>query len=131
MVKVATIFMIGLIVFGLSIMLIGCEKKEPKSNLQIALEEVSKNKSSENYLQLSLRYYEAGQYEKCIEAGRESLKLRPDYALAYNNICAAYNNLTKYDEGVQACTQALKIEPGLEIARNNLNWALSAKKSQK
>ena len=131
MVKTVNIFMIGLIVFGLSIIGIGCEKKEPKSNLQIALEAVSTNKSPENYVQLSLRYYEAGQYEKCIEAARESLKLNPNGAAAYNNICAAYNNLMKYDEGIQACTQALLIDPSLQIARNNLNWALSAKKSKK
>jgi tetratricopeptide (TPR) repeat protein len=128
--KVANIIMIGLLMLGLSTTGIGC-KKAQKSNLDKAVEAVAKQKTFENYLTLSLRYYEAGQYEKCIEASQESLKLKPDYALAYNNICAANNMLSKYDEGIQACLHALKIDPNFQLAQNNLNWALSGKQSKK
>jgi len=90
-----------------------------------------KGKTPQSYLTLSLQYYEAGQYERCIEVSREALKMKPDYAPAYNNICAAYNELKMWDKGIAACQQALKIEPGFQLARNNLNWALSAKAAKK
>jgi len=115
------------------IIVTACGKKEekPQDNLQDAIKAAWKEKTPEHYLNLSLRYYEAGQYEKCIEAAQEALKLKSDFALAYNNICSAYNEMKMWDKGIEACQQALKIDPELQIARNNLNWAVTAKKSNK
>lgn len=126
-------FIIGLLAFTFSIMFSGCVKKQEqtKDNLQIAIEAVSKQKTPENYLNLSLRYHESRQFEKSIEAAQEALKLKPDYALAYNNICAAYNELRMWDKGIEACEQALKIDPSFQLAKNNLNWALTQKKQKK
>jgi len=59
------------------------------------------------------------------------LKLKPDYSLAYNNICAALNNLGRYEEGIKACQEALRIDPDFQLAKGNLNWALSAKELKK
>ncbi|HNZ42878.1 MAG TPA: tetratricopeptide repeat protein [Bacteroidales bacterium] len=83
------------------------------------------NPTPENYLNLSLQYYHLGQYEKCIEACNEALKLKPDYAEAYNNICSAYNAMHMWDKGAEACEKALKINPSYELAKNNLAWAKS------
>ncbi len=77
----------------------------------------------ENYINLSLAYYKAEMYDKCIEACEEALKLRPDYALAYNNICSAYNMLGEWKKAIEACEKALKINPDFQLAKNNLNWA--------
>lgn len=113
-------------------MVIGCGKKEGGGDkLQAAIDAVVKEKTPENYLTLSLRYYEARQFEKSIEASQEALKLKPDFAPASNNSCAAYNELKMWDKGIEACEQALKIDPGFELAKNNLNWALSAKAAKK
>jgi len=49
--------------------------------------------------------------------------LRPNYAEAWNNICAAYNKLGRYEEAAAACEQALRYKPDLELARNNLQYA--------
>jgi protein O-mannosyl-transferase len=51
------------------------------------------------------------------------LKLRPDYAEAWNNICAANNQLGRFEEASKACEQALRLKPDLELARNNLQYA--------
>jgi tetratricopeptide (TPR) repeat protein len=128
--KAVKIFIAILVV---AVVFAGCGKKEEaaKRNLQMALDMVAKQKTPENYLNLSLKYYQAKQYEKCIEASQEALKLRPDYAPAYNNICSAYNEMKMWDKGIEACQQALKIDPDFQLAKNNLNWALTQKQSKK
>lgn len=85
-------------------------------------------KTPEDYLNLSLFYHRAGKYQECIDAARQALALRPDYAEAYNNIAAAYEELHMWDEAIVAARQALKLKPDFELARNNLAWAESQKR---
>jgi len=77
----------------------------------------------EYYLDLSLRLYREERYVESIVASRRALDLRPGYAEAWNNICAAYNKLGRYDEAIAACEQALRSKPDFELARNNLQYA--------
>jgi Flp pilus assembly protein TadD len=44
----------------------------------------------EYYLHLSLQHYREERYAESIAANRAALALRPNYAEAWNNICAAY-----------------------------------------
>jgi tetratricopeptide (TPR) repeat protein len=101
--------------------------KKGKSRLEKTIEIAGQNKTPENFLELSLRYYEAEQYMKSIEAAKEALKLRPDYDLAYNNICAAYNELKQWDRAIEAGEKAVKLNSNNQLARNNLAWAKSQK----
>ncbi len=77
----------------------------------------------EYYLDLSLQRYREQRYAESIAASRAALRLRPNYAEAWNNIGAAYNKLGRYDEAVAACEQALRYKPDFELARNNLQYA--------
>jgi protein O-mannosyl-transferase len=77
----------------------------------------------EYYLDLSLRFYGEARYAESIVASRRALDLRPGYAEAWNNICAANNKLGRYDEAAAACEQALRYKPDFELARNNLQYA--------
>jgi Flp pilus assembly protein TadD len=77
----------------------------------------------EYYLDLSLQFYREERYVESIVASRRALDLRPGYAEAWNNICAAYNKLGRYEEAVAACEQALRYKPDFELARNNLQYA--------
>ncbi|RZJ81631.1 MAG: tetratricopeptide repeat protein [Flavobacterium sp.] len=104
--------------------------KEEKSPVEMALEAKSKKgMSAEDYLNLSLTYYNAGKFEKCIEACESALKLKPDYADAYSNMGASYNMLKQWDKGIEACKKALEINPKHRLAQGNLAWAL--KENQK
>jgi tetratricopeptide (TPR) repeat protein len=106
--------------------------KEGKSPLQIAQERANTQGTPETLLDLSFRYYKAGQFMKSIEAAKEALKLKPDYGLAYNNICAAYNELKQWDRAIEAGEKAVRLNPNNSLARNNLAWAKSEKiKSEK
>ena len=99
--------------------------KDKKTKFDIALEIAKKNPTAENYLNLSLYYYNAGMYIECINACKEAIKIKPDYAPAYNNICTAYNQLKMYDKAIEACNKALKIDPNYELAKNNIKLVRS------
>lgn len=93
------------------------------SELEAAKQVAEKTPTPENFLNLSLQYYNSGDYEKCILACEDALKIKPDYALAYNNICSAYNQMKNYRKAAEACVQALKYAPDYELAKNNLRHA--------
>jgi len=70
----------------------------------------------------------SGQYLKSIEDARTALRIRPDYAEAYNNISASYASMGKWDEAISAAQTAVRLKPDLQLAKNNLAWAQSQKK---
>ena len=86
---------------------------------------VTKPSTSDDYINLSLTYYNQKEYQKCIDACLEAIKLKPNNADAYNNIGAAYNQLGQWQKGVDACTKALQLNPNHQLALGNLNWAKS------
>jgi len=93
------------------------------SSLASLLETIDQFPTPENYLELSLAYYYASEYEKCIEACEKALESDPEFVLAYNNICSAYNKLEQWEKAIEACHKALKINPEFELAKGNLSWA--------
>jgi tetratricopeptide (TPR) repeat protein len=86
--------------------------------------------TADDYVALSLNWYRAGKYQECIAAAREALRIRPDYAEAWNNIGAAYNSMSQWDEGIAAAKEAIRLKPDFEVARNNLAWAEGEKRKQ-
>jgi len=85
--------------------------------------EVQQPTTAEGWLALSLSQYQAGFYERSIASSREALKVRPDYAEAFNNICAGENALARFAEAIPACERALALKPDFPLARNNLAYA--------
>jgi tetratricopeptide (TPR) repeat protein len=79
----------------------------------------------ENYLTLSLQYFQSRRYEDCIRAATEALRLRPNYAEAYNNIAAGYQSLGRWDLSIEAAQTAIRLKPDFQLARNNLAYGLS------
>jgi tetratricopeptide (TPR) repeat protein len=77
----------------------------------------------EQWLERSLRQYQAGSYADSITSSREALKLRTNYAEAFNNICAAENAMGRFAEAIPACERALALKPDFPLARNNLAYA--------
>ena len=97
------------------------------NQVQVAEKAAKEKPSVDNYISLSLIYYQKQQYEKCIEASYEAIKIKPDCIEAYNNICSAQNLLGNYDEAIKAGEAALKIDPNYQLAKNNLADAVSRK----
>jgi tetratricopeptide (TPR) repeat protein/F0F1-type ATP synthase assembly protein I len=98
-----------------------------KTALQNAQEAVKTNPTPENYVNLSLAFYNNGQYLESAEAAKAAAAIKPDYSLAWNNICAAYNKIGEWDSAQVAGLRAVEISPNDELARNNLLYAQSQK----
>jgi tetratricopeptide (TPR) repeat protein len=88
---------------------------------------MSPPKSPEDWVSQSLTLYQQGKYNDSIQAAREALKLRPNYAIAWNNIAAGYNQMGKWDDGINAAQEAIRLDPTFQIAKNNLAWAVGQK----
>ncbi len=89
------------------------------------------NMTADDWLNASLQDNEAGQYLKSIEDARTALRIRPDFAEAYNNISASYASMGKWDEAISAAQTAVRLKPDFQLAKNNLAWAESQKKQQR
>jgi len=81
------------------------------------------NPTANNYLSLSVLYYQNAMYKECIEACDKALKLDPLMAMAYNNICASYNSLGLWEKAEEACKKSLQIDSTSDLAKANLNNA--------
>jgi tetratricopeptide (TPR) repeat protein len=81
----------------------------------------------EDWLNASLRANQAGRYQESIQDARAALRLRPNYAEAYNNIAAGYESLGQWNEAIAAAKEAIRINPGYQLAKNNLAWSLEQK----
>ena len=101
--------------------------KNGKSTSSLTEAEIKSSPTAEKYLDLSLQYYQTGKFEDCIKACEEALKLKPDYADAYSNMCASYNQLKLWDKAIEAGGKAVRINPNHKLANGNLNWAKSEK----
>jgi protein O-mannosyl-transferase len=96
-----------------------------KNKPSISSNSISSKMNPEEYLNLSLQLYNQGKFQDCIDASEKAIRLKPDYAEAYNNICAAYNSIGEYRKAKKACEEAIRLKPDYELAKNNLNLSLS------
>lgn len=93
------------------------------------LEQIEREpRTPEEWLERSLGAYRAGDFEKSLAAARRALALRPGYAEALNNVCAAHNAAERWDEAIAACEEALRRRPDFPLAKSNLAWAHAGKK---
>ncbi|MFZ2957955.1 MAG: hypothetical protein WA705_13790 [Candidatus Ozemobacteraceae bacterium] len=71
----------------------------------------------------SLEQFQKSDFEGCIQSGRKAIEIRPNFADAFNNICAAYNSLGKFDEALKAGQEAIRLRPNFPLAQGNVEWA--------
>jgi serine/threonine protein kinase/tetratricopeptide (TPR) repeat protein len=53
----------------------------------------------------------------------EAIRLKPDYAEAYNNRGSAFNRLNQFDKAISDCTESIRLKPDYAEAYNNRGWA--------
>ena len=98
-----------------------------KSKADLKAEQLSKSPDAAGYLDLSLMYYQAGQFNQCIATCKKALELKPNYDPAYNNICAAYNKMGDWNNAIQAGIKGLSLNPHNNLIKNNLAAAYKGK----
>jgi tetratricopeptide (TPR) repeat protein len=82
----------------------------------------------ESYLEQSIQAYQLGRFPECVALAKEALRLRPDYAYAYNNVGACSASLGKWDEAIRNDQEALRLKPDFQLAKSNLAWAQQQQK---
>src|SRR3977135_1147456 len=56
-------------------------------------------------------FFDAGQYQKAVDAYQTTVKMRPNYPEAYLNLGEAFFNLGRYDDATTAEKQAIQQKP--------------------
>ena len=63
-------------------------------------------------------------HDSAIDSYKQALKIKPDYADAYNNMGVALRNKGELEAAIDSYKQALKIKPDYAEAYNNMGIAL-------
>lgn len=84
------------------------------------LKDANTNPAAAKWINVSLEWYNAGNYRQSIAAAEEALKINPNDPAAWNNICAASNKLGDYKRGIEAGEKAVQLDPASVRAKNNL-----------
>lgn len=103
--------------------------KNRLTRLESLRRKASENPTVDNFLNLGLEYYEEGLFDSCIISSKQILSIDPNNILAYNNICAANNQLKNWDSAIEAANQGLKIDPNNQILKNNRSVAFNGKEN--
>ena len=97
-------------------------QQSPQDTGVAAMEDIAiRQPSADNFLNLSLAYYQVNKYQECIAAAQKSLALKPGFA-------SAYNNISMWDSAILYATEAIRIQPDFQVAKNNLAASLDHKK---
>lgn len=98
-----------------------------KSPVEVAQDNVKQNPSADNYVLLSLAFYNNAQYLESAMAAKAATNIQPNYANAWNNICAAYNKIGEWDSALVAGQRAVELNPTNELSKNNYIYAQQQK----
>ncbi|MDA2915794.1 tetratricopeptide repeat protein [Nitrospinae bacterium AH_259_B05_G02_I21] len=72
-------------------------------------------------------YRKMGRGDAAIAVYKESIRLKPDDALAYRNLGDAYREKSQYDDAIVAYKEAIRLKPDDVVAHNNLGVAYEKK----
>jgi len=81
---------------------------------------VFRSRDPNEWLGLSVFYYQSGKHSESIRAAATALRLKPDSTGAYDNMGFAFAALEMWDQAVQAAQAALKLKPDDLVASDLL-----------
>jgi len=62
--------------------------------------------------------------EEAIDSFKEAIRIRPDFAEAYNNLGAVLFQAEMTEEAIDSFKEAIRIRPGFAAAQKNLETVL-------
>jgi tetratricopeptide (TPR) repeat protein len=113
----------------ISIYISGCTKKETSppaaemTKIDQLLAIAKQNPSYDNYVFVGLEFEAQNKHLEAIENYKKALEINPNAPIAYNNICASFNNLARFADAAYNCEKSIALDPNLELAQNNLKVA--------
>ncbi len=63
------------------------------------------------FYNLVMSYYRLGEYEKALEAYKDSIRRDRSFVLSYYGMALAYNKMEKYGDASEVLTRAIEIDP--------------------
>jgi signal transduction histidine kinase len=84
-----------------------------KQQKQLRVMRRSQLKSAEEYLKRGVLYFDNGKYELALNDYNEAIKLKPDYAPAYNNRGNLYRKQQEYELALNDLNRAIVLRPDL------------------
>jgi hypothetical protein len=84
---------------------------------------VKQRPTAENFLTLCWRYEQNWRYKDSIAACENALKMRPNFAAAYDQLAVAHVETENWPEAIAAARRALELDPTLPRAKFNLERA--------
>ncbi len=81
-------------------------------------------KDEHYYFELGRDFVESGKYQEAINAYKQAIKIKPDYAEAQNNLGLVYGKLGSYQEAINTFNHTIRIKPDYADAHLNLGYAL-------
>ncbi|MDR0874505.1 MAG: tetratricopeptide repeat protein [Prevotellaceae bacterium] len=75
---------------------------------------------SQSLYSIGNEYFKNKKYNEAIKYYQKSIKVKPDYAAAYNSMGTAYKNEGKNDKALECYEKALEIKPDYKIAAEHI-----------
>jgi tetratricopeptide (TPR) repeat protein len=96
--------------------------KQSTQKLKKEFQQASRGLTAVEWFNKALSLWDGGKYtdpKKVIEYLNNAIKLQPDYAVAYNNRGAAYDDLGLYQRAIEDYNEAIRLKPDDAEAYNN------------
>lgn len=101
--------------------------KQDLTSLLTEIQQLAKNQTSTQLLNLSLSQIQQGDFLSAIISCEKAIKLDQTSASIYNNLGVAYSSISLFDEAIKAFEQAIELNPDFTLAKNNLIDATTKK----
>lgn len=85
--------------------------------------ETRKPGDANEYFLLGCKHENSHSYREAIEAYKESLRMNPNFPVAYINLGVVYYKLGKYSDAIEAFKEAAKVEPNSLLVYRKLGTA--------
>jgi tetratricopeptide (TPR) repeat protein len=77
-------------------------------------------KNPQKHFNAGDQYFDQGLYAKAIEEYQQAVKIKPDWALAHNNLGLAYAKAQQLESAIREYNEAIKLDPKIAEAYYNL-----------